>query len=43
MLVLGKLKLSTYLHTVGYIHMSFLNTRSQLVSSEFLLVADSVG
>ena len=26
-----KLKLSTYLHTVGYNHISFLNTRSQLV------------
>ena len=26
-----KLKLSTHLHTVGYNHISFLNTRSQLV------------
>ena len=26
-----KLKLLTYLHTVGYNHISFLNTRSQLV------------
>ena len=37
---LRKLKLSTYLHVVSYNHISFLNTRSQLVSS--LLVLDSM-
>ena len=37
-----RLKLSTYLHTVSYKHMSFVNTRSQLLwvlaSSEFYLI-----
>ena len=43
MFVMGKLKLSTYWQTVSYNYISFLITRSQIVSSEFLLVVDSVG